>query len=115
MEYFLTSEATLVGLKYNTETEKFTASTESKVIDPQNPDETKICFKQLELDDDTWVREAILEELINKAMEMGSAGHDTFMRIPVGVKTKLLDKAVVRVKCIPYSKSTVVDTKPLQS
>jgi hypothetical protein len=42
-----------VGLKYNKETEKFTASTESKVIDPHNPDETKICFKQLELDDDT--------------------------------------------------------------
>jgi hypothetical protein len=40
MEYFLTSEATLVGLKYNMETKKFTASTESKVIDPQNPDET---------------------------------------------------------------------------
>ena len=38
MEYFLTSDATLVGLKYNKETEKFTASTESKVIDPHNPD-----------------------------------------------------------------------------
>ena len=113
MEYFLTSDATLVGLKYNKETEKFTASTESKVIDPHNPDETKICFKQLELDDDTWVREVISEELINKAIEMASAGHDTFMQIPIGVKTKLLDKAVVRVKCIPYSKSTVVDTKAL--
>ena len=113
MEYFLTSDATLVGLKYNKETEKFTASTESKVIDPHNPDETKICFKQLELDDDTWVREVISEELINKAIEMASVGHDTFMQIPIGVKTKLLDKAVVRVKCIPYSKSTVVDTKAL--
>jgi len=98
MEYFLTSDATLVGLKYNKETEKFTASTESKVIDPHNPDETKICFKQLELDDDTWVREVISEELINKAIEMASAGHDTFMQIPTGVKTKLHDKAVVRVR-----------------
>ena len=63
--------------------------------------------------DDTWVREVISEELINKAIEMASAGHDTFKQIPIGVKTKLLDKAVVRVKCIPYSKSTVVDTKAL--
>jgi hypothetical protein len=76
--------------------------------------ETKICFKQLELDDDTWVREVILEELINRAIKMGSAGHNTFMQIPVGVKTNLLDKAVVRVKCIPYSKSNVVDTKALE-
>ena len=68
----------------------------------------------MELDDDTWVREVISEELITKAIEMASAGHDTFMQIPIAVKTKLLDKAVVRVKCIPYySKSTVVDTKSL--
>ena len=51
---------------------------------------------------------------IDKAIEMASAGHNTFMQIPIGVKTKVLDKAVVWVKCIPYSKSTVVDTKPLQ-
>ena len=83
MEYFLTSEATLVGLKYNTETEKFTASTESKVIDPENPDETKICFKQLELDNDTWVREVISEELINKAIEMGSAATTPLCKFPL--------------------------------
>ena len=104
-----------MGLKYNKETEKFTASTESKVIDPHNPDETKICFKQLELENDTWVREVILEELINKAMEMGSVGHDTFMRIPVGVKTKLLDKAVVWVKCIHTANQMLWIQKPLQS
>jgi len=113
MEYFLTSDAILVGLKYNKETKKFTASTETKVSDPDNPGGTKSCFKQLELEDENWVRDVFSEEMIEKAMAMASAGHEPFMQIPGGVKTKLFDKAVVRVKCIPYSTSTVVDTKAL--